>query len=111
MSDITGEWKKHVTECHLDRILFLEEHKTGRWTMATMQMRAAWGKQDSRQEGRGAWVTQLVQHPTLEFGSGHDLKVCEFKPHVKLCADSVEPAWDSMSPSLSAPLMHSFSHK
>ena len=25
------------------------------------------------------------------FGSGHDLTVCEFKPHVGLCADSSKP--------------------
>ena len=25
------------------------------------------------------------------FGSGHDLMVCEFEPHVGLCADSSEP--------------------
>ena len=39
------------------------------------------------------------------FGSGHDLMVCEFEPHVGLCADSseLEPASDSVSPSLSAP--------
>ena len=27
--------------------------------------------------------------------------VHEFEPHLELCADSVEPAWDSLSPSLS----------
>ena len=25
----------------------------------------------------GAWVMQLVEHPTLGFGSGHDLRVLE----------------------------------
>ena len=39
----------------------------------------------------------------LDFGSGHDLTVREMEPRVKLYADSVEPAWDSLSPSLSAP--------
>ena len=29
-----------------------------------------------------ACVAQLVEHLTLDFGSGHDLTVCEFKPHV-----------------------------
>ena len=37
---------------------------------------------------RGAWVTRSAEHPT---GSGHDLTVCEFEPHVGLCADSSEP--------------------
>ena len=46
----------------------------------------------------GAWVAQSVKHPILGFGSGHDLKVHEFKPHVGLCTDSVEPAWDLSLP-------------
>ena len=39
----------------------------------------------------------------LVFSSGHDLPVCEFEPRFGLCADSLEPAWDSLSPSLFAP--------
>ena len=46
-------------------------------------------------------MTQLVNHPTLNFGSGHDLMVHEFEPHIRLAADSVEPARDSLSLSLS----------
>ena len=42
-------------------------------------------------------MAQSVECLTLDFGSGHDLIVCEFES----CADSVEPAWDSHSPSLS----------
>ena len=38
-----------------------------------------------------------VKRQTLDFGSGHDLTVCEIEPHIGLCADSVEPAWDSLS--------------
>ena len=52
---------------------------------------------------RGIWVAQSVKRLTLDFNSGHDLTVCRFKPHIRLCTDSVEPAWDSLSPSLSAP--------
>ena len=37
----------------------------------------------------------------LGFGSGHDLAVREFQPHVGLRTDSAEPAWDSLSPSAS----------
>ena len=48
---------------------------------------------------RGAWVDQLVKHPTLRLGSDHGLTFQEFKPCVGLCADSAEPAWDSPSPS------------
>ena len=40
---------------------------------------------------RGAWVAQLVKRLTLDFGSGHDLAVCEFEPRVGLRADSSEP--------------------
>ena len=42
-----------------------------------------------------------VSVPTLDFGSGHDLKVFEFEPHIQLHTDSVEPAWDPLSLSLS----------
>ena len=54
----------------------------------------------SEQKGkdRGTWVAQLVKCPTL---GHHDLTVREIKPHIGNCADSVEPAWDSLPPSLS----------
>ena len=44
------------------------------------------------------------------FGSGHDLAVCGFEPHIGLCADSLEPGacfgfWVSLS--LALPLSHS----
>ena len=56
---------------------------------------------------RGSWVAQLVKGPTLDFGSGHDLTVCEIEPHVGLCSVSTEPVWDSLSPSLLPPqLVH-----
>ena len=42
----------------------------------------------SSTKSRGAWVARSVKH---------------LKPCVRLCADGVEPAWDSLSPSLSAP--------
>ena len=48
-------------------------------------------------------MAQLAKHLTRGFHSGHDLLVREFEPHIRLCSDSVEPAWDSLSPSLSAP--------
>ena len=48
-------------------------------------------------------MAQLVKRPTLDFGSGHELMVCEMETHIRLCADSMETAWDSLSASLSAP--------
>ena len=50
-------------------------------------------------------MAQSVQCPTLGFGSGHDLTARAFEPRIGLCADSVEPAWYSLSlsVSLSAP--------
>ena len=44
-------------------------------------------------------MAQLVKCLTLDLGSGHDLTVCKLEPHNGLCADSTEPAWDSISPS------------
>ena len=39
-----------------------------------------------------ARVAQSVKCLTLDFGSGHDLTVCEFEPCIGLCVDSLEPA-------------------
>ena len=49
-------------------------------------------------------MAQLVKHLALDFGSGHDLIVHEFKPHIRIHTDSVEPAWDSLPLSLPLPI-------
>ena len=48
-------------------------------------------------------MAQLVKHPILDLDTGHDLTVCDIEPRVGFCADSMEPAWNSLSPFLSAP--------
>ena len=48
---------------------------------------------------------QLVKRSTLDFNSGHDLTVREFEPHIRVCDESAETAWDCLSTSLSAPLL------
>ena len=48
-------------------------------------------------------MAQLVKYPTLDFSSGHDFAVREIEPHFGLCADSAEPAWDSLPLSLPFP--------
>ena len=48
-------------------------------------------------------MTQSIEHLTLGFHSGHDLMICGTEPRIGLQADSVEPAWDFLSFSLSAP--------
>ena len=40
---------------------------------------------------------QSLKRGTLDLGSGRDLTVREFEPLIGLCADSPEPAWDSLS--------------
>ena len=50
-------------------------------------------------------MAQSVACRPLDFSSGHDLIVHGLEPHVRLHADCVEPAWDCLSPSLSAPLL------
>ena len=52
---------------------------------------------------RDTWVAQLVERPTLRFVSGRGLVVRGIGSRVGLCTDSTEPAWDSLSLSLSAP--------
>ena len=59
----------------------------------------------------GTWVAQLVKRPTLDFHLGHDLTVGEFKPRIGLHTDSMEPAWDSVSPSLCSSPAHALSFK
>ena len=49
-------------------------------------------------------MAQVGEHPTLDFGSGHDLTVHGIKPHMGLWTGSAEPAWDFLSPPLSLPL-------
>ena len=51
---------------------------------------------------RGTWGAQSIKCLTLGFCSGHELTVREFEPRVGLRADRVEPAWDSLSPTVSA---------
>ena len=41
--------------------------------------------------GRGAWVAQLVERPTLDLGSGHDPRVVRSSPALGFRL-SVEPA-------------------
>ena len=47
---------------------------------------------------RHAWVAQSVKRTTLDFGSGHDLKVLRSSPALG-SALSVKPDKDSYSPS------------
>ena len=50
----------------------------------------------------GTRVAQLVERLTLDFGSGHDLSAMNLSP-ASGSALSLEHAWDSLSPSPSAP--------
>ena len=50
-------------------------------------------------------MAQSVKRPTLDFGLCHDLAFRGCKPGVGLGADSAEPAWDSLSLTLSLPLL------
>ena len=43
-------------------------------------------------------MAQSVEHPILGFGMISRFR--GFEPRVRLCADSAEPAWDSLSLSL-----------
>ena len=52
-----------------------------------------------------------VERLTLGFNSGHNLEVCGFEPHPRLCADSVVPAWDSVSLSLKITNFKIHTHK
>ena len=64
------------------------------------------GLSESRYCGVPGWFSWLS-----DFGSGHVLMVRGVKPRIRLCTDSVETAWDSLSLPLSLlpppPLAHS----
>ena len=49
-------------------------------------------------------MAQSVKQWTLNSAQVmYNLKVPEIEPHVGFCADSMEPAWDFLSASLTAP--------
>ena len=55
---------------------------------------------------RGIWVAQSLKHMTLGFSSGQDLTVRGIEPHIgHVNSLTVEPAWDSPSPSLCPSLL------
>ena len=71
---------------------------------------APWGLCHKGTDPRApGWLSWLSVHPTPGFGSGHDLEVCEFEPHIGLCANSTEPAWEALSLSFSDPPLPSVS--
>ena len=72
-----------VREIGCSTSVLLKLHKW--YTVAPTKNEAAAGA-----PGGLSWLTP-------EFGSGRDLMIQEFKPHIGLCADSSEHAWDSLS--------------
>ena len=42
-------------------------------------------------------MVQSVSIRLFDFGSVRDLTFCGFKPSIGLCAESGEPAWESLS--------------
>ena len=53
------------------------------------------------QEGNQGRLGGSVKHTVFDFGSGNDLTIHETDLCIRLCDNSVEPTWDSLSPSLS----------
>ena len=73
------------------------------WLLRVVLLILWWTFLECKEVGyvRDTLVAQSVKRLTLDFCSGHDLTVRGFEPHIELCADSTEPAWDSFSLSLS----------
>ena len=73
--------------------------KVGRPTNWATQVPQKWKcfkeNKNSQQRWGGTWVAQVLEPPTLDFGSC--FVSSEFEPHIGLCADNSEPAWDSLS--------------
>ena len=53
-----------------------------------------------RAEREGERIPSRLHTVSAEPNIGLDLMIHETEPHVRLCADNTEPAWDSLSPSL-----------
>ena len=75
------------------------DEDTGNWKLSRRSPMSHGFKSVSE---RGPRMAQSVKCPTLDYGSGHDLMVHGFEPHVGLCTGSVELAWDSHTSLLSA---------
>ena len=56
---------------------------------------------------RGAWAARSIEHPALDFGSGHDLRVMTLSAKLDSTL-SVELAWDSLP--LCPSSLHSHAH-
>lgn len=89
---------------------------SGLWNQVCIRLQARYGA-CLRFSLRTAWDAQLVKHLTLDFGSGHDLRVMGSRP-LSGSMLSRESAWDSHSlslpslspfPSLPLSLPHSLS--
>ena len=50
---------------------------------------------------RSMWVAWVARSSGSASGSGRDLALPEFQPSIRLCPNSVETAWDSLSLSFS----------
>ena len=55
-------------------------------------MTLGWSRTTHYKDDHLGCLDDLVEHPTLDFGSGHDLTVCGFEPHIRLHAGSVKSA-------------------
>ena len=55
---------------------------------------------------RGTWVAQSVKHPTLDFGSGQDLKVPMIEPCIGPCAGRGSEAQSSIFHPRTLALLH-----
>ena len=63
--------------------------------------RRAWRRVEKKR--RGAWMAQSIKRPTLDFGSGHNLMVCEMERRVGFYTDSTARSLLGISLSLSLP--------
>ena len=86
-----GEHYLQVMHSHSSKQLCLELHRK---YIPIKNFFSSWG----------SWVAQSIEHQTLDYSLGCDLTVCDMESRIRLCAVSTEPAWDSPSPSLSAPI-------
>ena len=78
------------------------------WTLS-IYLLATVNKNRQIYRDRGIGVAQSVKHLTFDLGSSHDLTVGDTEPRLRLCTDSMEPAWDSVSLTLYPSSAHTLS--
>lgn len=74
----------------------------------SLNLRIIFKPPDRKEDGAPGRLSRLGSNSW--FGSGHHLEVHGLQARIQLCADSVKPAWESLSSPLPLPQAHTCQH-